>query len=303
MKRNSSAPDESNLELLLDTICNTFGVVLFITLLVVIRVNALQAEVETQAPDEESELELVEQQQELDEAQSRLKELKEAFKQQKSVAERYSTTESRVLASKVQEPASELVDQLNRKQQSLSDIVRTQQAINQTASDLEEQAETVERLRQEAAEIESQLKTEVTQRSRSSRTPELRPSQRQPIAIFLKNGRLCRLLTPLGNNLSQSGKKIAKTTDATGNVVYEAVSGAGLAISTDPPNTAAVKAALAGYIPQDHVLQVFFWGDSFAECQLLRDVMVDMNFRYALIPLPDGQTIGAQDSAQTIYEQ
>ena len=39
MSRHKADLDESSLELLLDTICNTFGGVLFISILVVIMVN------------------------------------------------------------------------------------------------------------------------------------------------------------------------------------------------------------------------------------------------------------------------
>jgi hypothetical protein len=303
MTRKSSGPDESNLELLLDTICNTFGVVLFISMLVVIRVNASQAEIESQPVDDTTELELIERQQELDEARDKLQQLRQALAQQQSVTSRYSTTESRRLAASVQKDARSLADQLDRKQNLMASLVSTQQEVNQATADLQKQASTLSQLRSATATAESQLQSEVTKRSRNVRAPELRESKRDPIPIFVKDGRLCRFYTPLQGRLSRNNSEITKSTDASGNVVYDAVPGGGLAISTAPPNPDQIKSALTGFSPQDHVLQVFFWSDSFAECQILRDVMVEMGFRHSLVPMPDNENVGASSSAGPIYEQ
>lgn len=303
MRRKSSTPDESNLELLLDTICNTFGVVLFITMLVVIRVNASQAEVETQPPEAESELELIERQQQLDEARARLQQLKEALAQQQSVADRFASTESRQLASNVQKQTKHLADRLDLKQQALTNIAHDQQTINDVASELEQQHDRLQSLRQEAAAVESQLKTDVAQRSRNSRAPELRKSQRAPVPIFVKDGRLCRFFNP-GRYLSPNIQEVRKSVDQAAQVHYvDPVSGAGLAISPDPPNSAQIKSALTGFSPQDHVLQVFFWPESFPHCQVLRDVMVEMGFRYSLIPMPDGERVSVGQGSGPVFEQ
>lgn len=303
MTRKSSGPDESNLELLLDTICNTFGVVLFISMLVVIRVNASQAEIESQPVDDTTELELIERQQELDEARAKLQQLQQALAQQQSVTSRYSTSESRRLAASVQKDARSLADQLDRKQNLMASLVSTQQEVNQATADLQKQTSTLSQLRSATATAESQLQSEVTKRSRNVRAPEMRESKRDPIPIFVKDGRLCRFYTPLQGRLSRNNSEITKSTDASGNVVYDAVPGGGLAISTASPDPDRIKSALAGFSPQDHVLQVFFWSDSFAECQVLRDVMVEMGFRHSLVPMPDNEHVGASSNAGPIYEQ
>lgn len=303
MSRKSSGPDESNLELLLDTICNTFGVVLFISMLVVIRVNASQAEVESQPPEVESELELIERQQELEKAKARMQQLREALAQQKSVADRFTSTESRQLASAVQSSAKTLAVQLEQKEDTLSRIVSDQQDVNRIASELDDQKETLEQLRQQSAAIQSKLEREVKSRSRTSRVPELRQSQRQPVPLFLQAGRLCRYYKP-GRFLSPNAQEVARTVDPSTQVVFvDPVPGAGLQISPDPPNIDAIKASLNGFSPDEHVLQVFFWPDSFAHCQVLRDAMVDLGFRHSLIPMPENERVSVGKGSGPIMEQ
>jgi hypothetical protein len=303
MSRKSSRPDESNLELLLDTVCNTFGVVLFISMLVVIRVNASQAEVESQPPEAESALELIERQQELEKARARMRQLREALAQQQSVADRFSSTESRRLASSVQSSTESLIVQLEEKERTLSRIASEQQDVNKIASQLENQKETLEQLRQQASAIQSQLDREVKSRSRTSRVPELRQSKRQPVPLFLKKGLLCRYYKP-GRFLSRNAQEVAKTVDPASLVVFvDPIPGAGLAISPDPPNANAIKTALTGFSPDDHVLQVFFWPDSFSHCQVLRDAMVDMGFRHSLIPMPDNERVSVGKSSGPVFEQ
>ncbi len=55
-QRNSS--DDGSLDLLLDTICNTFGGVLFISLLVVILLNMSSNEAASTPPEEATQAEL-----------------------------------------------------------------------------------------------------------------------------------------------------------------------------------------------------------------------------------------------------
>ncbi|MEO8166385.1 MAG: hypothetical protein ABI619_13420, partial [Betaproteobacteria bacterium] len=59
MRRRTNT-DDSSLELLLDTICNTFGGILFISMLVVILLNMTSEAVEDSPPSPKTQLELLE---------------------------------------------------------------------------------------------------------------------------------------------------------------------------------------------------------------------------------------------------
>jgi hypothetical protein len=73
-----------------------------------------------------------------------------------------------------------------------------------------------------------------------------------------------------------------------GKTVYlEPIQGTGLSITPKPPNIEEIVQRIDGYSKTDEDLQVFFWPDSFAEFQVLRDAMVAEGFHYRPRPVPE----------------
>ena len=97
MSRHRGAADESSLELLLDTICNTFGGVLFISILVVILVNMSSEAVSTTPPDEISQSELIQMETQLQQSQERMQKLRRAIELQKDIEKKFVEPETKDL--------------------------------------------------------------------------------------------------------------------------------------------------------------------------------------------------------------
>ena len=85
MSRKREGPDGS-LELLLDTICNTFGGVLFISILVVILLNMSSKQAETTPPTDAARAELIEAQARLSKTNDELEQLLTAIQTQEQIS-------------------------------------------------------------------------------------------------------------------------------------------------------------------------------------------------------------------------
>ncbi len=81
-RRRSLMSDTSSLELLLDTICNTFGGIVFVSLLVVILVNMSSRETADTPPEPVTQAEMLKKQTELESLRQDLKELQTTLNQQ-----------------------------------------------------------------------------------------------------------------------------------------------------------------------------------------------------------------------------
>ena len=93
MSRKAASSGDS-LDLLLDTICNTFGGILFIAMLVVLLTNQLSRDAATAAPNAESSRALRRLRGELTESQSRLTKLRQAVRQKEDLERRFADPES-----------------------------------------------------------------------------------------------------------------------------------------------------------------------------------------------------------------
>src|SRR5436305_7777463 len=106
----------ASLELLLDTICNTFGGVLFISMLVVIMTNLTSTTVALKPPVEAAQDEMVKLQQEFSTSRERLNSLRAALDQQSAIEKQVVDPNAREIKRQVNAlkgKRSELVETKN----------------------------------------------------------------------------------------------------------------------------------------------------------------------------------------------
>ena len=300
-RSRNNAPDESSLETLLDTVCNTLGVVVFIAMLLVLQINEARPTADEKPASEDASAELIEQQQQLEETRQRIEQLQAAEAQQKRVTARFANFESQQVANRLRQQTRDQTKQVQVKQNLMSSIATAQQAANQAAEQLTRQTQTLEELRPQVAAIEQVLKNEIQIRSRTAKFPEGRQSTRETFSFLLKGGILYRvhLAAPYKTFNSKEVQKLNS-----GTVEYlEPVMGSGLRINVQTPNITEIVKRLNGYSKNDHVLRIFFWPDSFAEFQVLRDALVQESFHYSPEPVPEKTQIITGGQGAPIFEQ
>ena len=190
-----------SLDLLLDTICNTFGGVVFIAILVIILLQLTgspQLEAPPTAPEQE---ELIALESRRDDVTARLRSLREAAAQQAKLAEHIANPDDLVLAGQLDALRSRR-DQLNeQRMKSLGEIGQAQIKTNAVAAELDSLDRALKDTPAKVASLEAELKQELAQRTEDTRLPVQRDTDKREIPLLLRAGRLhsVYLLRPDGS--------------------------------------------------------------------------------------------------------
>ena len=296
-RRISAETKESSLELLLDTICNTFGGVLFIAILVIVLVNMSSRQINKipQQSRAQQDLELLQLQQDLEQARSQLETLNETASRMESIKAQFTNQESIALAQKLHESELNFSQTVISNTRRGEDTAEMQQKINQINEQLEQQSQELRDLRKELENLSVKLKGVVAKNSRESRLPTAQKQVGTPDAYFiLKQGVLCNLNHPAESRRSTES----------GTQFLDPVLSAGLKISEKQTDTSSVTGKLdVQRIPGRHLIRVWVSPDSHTQWNLVREALVKRGNPYELILLPDKERLSYGASSRVMRSQ
>lgn len=302
MSRKAASSGDS-LDLLLDTICNTFGGILFIAMLVVLLTNQLSRDAATAAPNAESSRALRRLRGELTESQSRLTKLRQAVRQKEDLERRFADPESLALLESLQSLDDNSDELLTDRSQKLTKVADSQADLVETAAELERLTQLMTQA-QERLRLEKQrLQSEATLRSRTSQVPRQRPTQKRQLLFFLKAGRLCAYAKmDADGNLVHNDDETKEVTEA-GKKFVEPIPGSGLALAADGSNSDEIASRLSEFDKEQYFLSVFVFKDAFAHFESLKNQMIRSGFEYHLVPFPDNEKAYIGDQTERPFVQ
>jgi hypothetical protein len=285
--RSHDSSQDSSLELLLDTICNTFGGVLFISLLVVILLNMTSKEVALEPASEASETELVELQQELTETNREMNQLQGALQTQQR-------TEAQILDPELEELVQDLkVNQqscdamIDAKNTHLEQTGQSQIEINKIARELRELDNAMARAEVSLAAAKRQREKEVEDRTRNSELPTPSRTEKSQVPVFLKAGRLCFYAKcNSAGDLVPNPAEVKEVRDG-GGVFIEPKPNTGIQVSLTGDNDSAIEDRLGEFDKDRYYLSIFVWPDSFEHFSMVRNIVLHKGFDYGLNPFPE----------------
>lgn len=290
MSRKSATSGDS-LDLLLDTICNTFGGILFISMLVVILVNAASSEVTQSLPSEEDHQRLVEGRRRLSDTTVRLASLRRAARQIEQMRDRFSDPESAQVIEELQDVQGMNEAMHEARDSSLEELAAMQELINETAMENARMKAAIQVARQALQAAKSQLDAEVSLRSRTSKLPRQRRTTRQQAAFFLKGGKLCSFAR-IGIDgqlaLNESEARVHEKDDRN---FAEPVPGAGLAVRTDGSSVQAITEKISPFAKEKFFIAIVVWPDSFEHFQAVKESVVRSGHEYQLIPMAANEQV------------
>ncbi len=279
----------SSLELLLDTICNTFGGILFISMLVVLLLNATGKRIAHEPPDKAAQARL---------ASLTARSREEIARLRKALAEQEKT-------AKTVGWSPELVNEVKRlkavqenraglareKGNVLNETAESQRKVNQIVQDLKDLEDKIARARQNLAGIELELETELRIRSRTVQMPKMRTTTKREVPIFLRGGRLSSYAKrgPAGR-LVPNVAECEEKSDAEG-LYIQPKQGVGTTVNLQGDPAGAVAARVTEFDKDHDYLAIFVWPDSFRYFAVVKNIMVRNGFEYRLVPFPGGDKI------------
>jgi len=299
MKRETDSVNESSLELLLDTICNTFGGVLFIALLVVILLNLSSKTVDWTPPQESEQADLIELQNALEESRQRMAVLQSAIDRQKQIEKNFVEPETRQLVQQWKRKVEEREQNEDAKNSTLANISEAQVKVNEVAKELQNNKDAIARAKEELSAVERQLAQEISTRSRTAKLPKLRQATKFEVPFILSKGRLVSCGRVQNGQVVLNAAEVVQSSSG-GNQYLEAKPGAGVAVDPQRPDDQSIAQRFQSFNKGQHYIAVAVSPDSFPHFAAVKDVLVSNGFEYRLIPLTKGEkvSIGASGDAR-----
>ena len=298
---NRNEPDSTSLDLLLDTITNTFGGVLFVTILVVLQLRTSQLVDASLSANKSaaSSTDLLNEalQRRIDEV-NLLKQV--AGAQRRSIGQ-LSRGDSQKSYEQVIEHRARLQDLAIERSNSISAIEHEASETERLTSQLDERKANIEVERQRREEIEREVAREKLVRTRTAELPTLRATEKREFPIIVRFGRLYTpyKLDPVSLERSRHlddflplGEK-DEVMRLTPNPLQ------GIPLDSSDDSEEMLGRLLDQFPKNSFYVCSAVWDDSFSEFPALKNSLVTRGIEYRLIPTAAGDMIqeGSTDGA------
>jgi hypothetical protein len=287
-----SEVDTSSLELLLDTITNTFGGILFVLILVILllRMGENAAQSRFAATDDQKTQEL---RGKLHDRQSELQSLRQVAASQQAALTSLAQGDAKEFQARLAAIRLRVADLASQKAEHLA-------RIDQMSSELRGAQATESRIRirieEETArqqELERDIAVETQIRTRTAELPSVRSTSKREFPVIVRFG---RLYSPYsvdkisGERLRQLGDfAILGEIDDALRITPKPYRGT--LLEDTPACTAALQRLLNSVDKESFYVAVAVWDDSFSEFAVLKNVMVGHEIEYRLLPTVSGEHI------------
>ncbi len=289
MRRRSSQGD--SLEMFLDTICNTFGGILFILLFIVLQLRNVHDTV-IASREEVSASEVATLQNEKERLTSELDSLQSSE----------SAIDKVIDTVKVTPEAKELLEKLKIKTSQRDQIISENQTIEAKIDAILSQyveGEDQEKLQDEIRTLEESLDKEKTanqelkeQKTKDVALPQLHASSKREIAIILRFGRLYtwELYDPNGKNLGIKNNDFTIIEEEEDSQVTVPNPWCGIDLYAEG-SYEQIKQLFKRFDPKEHKIIVIVFPDSFVTFGFVRDYLKSQKFEITPWAFEEGKTI------------
>lgn len=293
-KRRRAAADETDpLDLLLDTVSNVFGGVMFLTLLAALMVISRGADSLDDVPptDPSEQVTAPEESSDVDAAlvQMQLDELTRALEIQSQVMASIEATPAELRALAASDDVQSQLDAVKAaiaSAETTKKQLETQVRVSQTARD--EQSRESDRIRQEYETTREELERV---RAKASRTIEFRPmraSATLQAVVLLRYGRAYLFKTSPGQDFNRRDFFIVESEDSKTTITPKPHAG----IVMTPDAAGSLARTMAGQFPPSRYnLAIAVWDDSFAEFNTLKDATTAAGFAYRTLTMNDASKL------------
>jgi hypothetical protein len=287
--RRRRIAESSSLELLLDTICNTFGGIVFISLLVVILLNLTGEDIQSEPVSQEDQTHLARLTQELTETTRTLDALREAAARQQAMANEFGSKEVKALIKEIKQLQVELLERSVESNRDASESANMQMQLN----DAESMRQQFESLMRKLHSLQEQYERETAARSEAVRPSTEFTTTKEQIGFFLKSGRLYSYAKkgPRGKLIPNDDDCTVEPDASSGGLAIKLKPGRGIPIKLSAPVPIAVSQTLSQFDKDAQFLDIWVWPDSFEHFALVQDELSRLGFTYNFRPITDDETV------------
>jgi len=281
-RRNNKPTDDSSLELLLDTICNTFGGIVLISILVALLMQTETDAISEQARNEISNTDIVRKSRELENAKQKLKLLQNSVQQNKQPHPELASEDSVIIARKLKQH-QQLVNQLkdsNRNSEQV--LIQERKQVDQLADTLKDLSKSLAETQNRLSQVNQQLDKEIKSHTEDlNNIPLVSVSNYQPVVFLLKNHTIWAFHTPDGRNIKLNEQECKISQELLGTFV-DPIPAAGLLIDSRNTNQDQLEIKFRLFDRTRYSLQIWVTPDSHKEFESVKKTIVKLNMKYNL---------------------
>jgi hypothetical protein len=287
--------------LLLDTMCNAFGGIIFISFLLVVLINSTSATASKNTAGSQSQSQLIESETEREELTNRLASLQMAAEAQAEVTGVLVSKELLQNAARLKEQQVRHAQQVQAKSAVVGTNNHAEIKINQLATDNDAERQELEAERKKEAILKSKIAQAVDKKSRAATTPKMtRAGALQSVSYFLQHG---KLFGPVFLSNGEPNTHDFVFTKSNDRITIDPVLDHGLQIADDGKDLPAIQQKLAAAKPGSNSVHLYIWEDSYRQFESLRVAFEGRGLAYAVIPWETGDRLAFTDEPQGRWEQ
>jgi SMC interacting uncharacterized protein involved in chromosome segregation len=277
---------DSSLELLLDTICNTFGGILFIALLVSILMSQRSAEVLTKPVDQSAQAAMNRFTAELETVQQELDEARKSSELLEQLSTRISDPEIKRLLSR-KEDLEKSLERIERMvSEDLVDVSQEQKKVNETTNEIAAAQNMLEGAKRELDELKKRLGKAIEDNSRVAGFPIAQSTSKSQVTVCIGRGKICFLEQNINGTLVDDPSQIVDMTDK--KILPNFDNGV---IVNKKDGLGSLHSKINEYKAQNHFFRIFIWKDSFETYQTFSDIIAKKRFSYEVNPMIEGDCL------------
>jgi SMC interacting uncharacterized protein involved in chromosome segregation len=274
---------DSSLELLLDTICNTFGGILFIALLVSILMSQRSAEVLTKPVDQSAQAAMNRFTAELETVQQELDEARKSSELLEQLSTRISDPEIKRLLSR-KEDLEKSLERIERiVSEELVDVSQEQKKVNETTNEIAAAQNMLEGAKRELDELKKRLGKAIEDNSRVAGFPIAQSTSKSQVTVCIGRGKICFLEQNMNGTLVDDPSQIVDMSDK--KILPDFDNGV---IINKKDGLGSLHSKINEYKAQNHFFRIFIWKDSFETYQTFSDIIAKKRFSYEVNPMIEG---------------
>jgi len=289
MSRRQMISTDDSLELLLDTICNTFGAVIFISILA--SILAQNSAPDSASPEDTTAAieETYTRQRELSELRRRQQTMESQLAQQEELIRRFSNEESVSLAMQIHQDAQLQAKMSAQKTDAADAIEVTERERLQLERAMQERLKELNEAKSRQTEAANNLRDIETDHGHTAEVRRVHETTKFGFTFALDNGRLYSVHTSEDQNANDMDLMInrddCEVLEVRGVTTIRPLKTAGLPIRGIVSAQQDAKSKLA-VVGKQFVVRLFVAKDSFAEFLPVKEAMTGLGLEYALEIMP-----------------
>jgi hypothetical protein len=291
MSRRRHRSQTSSLDLFLDTICNAFGGIMFISILISILIQMRGGS--SDAPiitDGISEYVALEKQSKVAELQQKIRILSEMVSDRERLMFNEDSTESAELLAQ-KEQLTEVLSKSQQTQQSMLDLTSsTEIEMQQVQMELQELTQRLNDARVAVSERSEELEQALTAAETTMQVPKVSSTLKGNLMLAMRYGKVFLITDIEGNGAHGINTQHATAVNLVVGVQVRLKQNAGWDLSSDR-DRAKLESVLQSRSNARTFISVVVFADSHAFFPEFKKKLVDMQYDYDLLPLDNPDTL------------